>query len=189
MDIESIREAIAQYQDPWMGCDLITAKAVKKIEILDEIPSIEIVLGYPGVSQREAILATLAKLIQTISDIHQVNIKLDWKIEPHAVQPPLRGLDNVKNIIAIASGKGGVGKSTTAVNLALALHAEGARTGILDADIYGPNQPQMLGIHDHPEITEQKKIVPLENHGLQSMSIGYLVDTHQPMIWRCPLVF
>ena len=188
MDIESIREAIAQYQDPWMGCDLITAKAVKKIEILDEIPSIEIVLGYPGVSQREAILATLAKLIQTISDIHQVNIKLDWKIEPHAVQPPLRGLDNVKNIIAIASGKGGVGKSTTAVNLALALHAEGARTGILDADIYGPNQPQMLGIHDHQEITEQKKIVPLENHGLQSMSIGYLVDTHQPMIWRGPMV-
>lgn len=108
-------------------------------------------------------------------------------IEPRAVQPHLRGADNVKNVITIASGKGGVGKSTTAVNLALALKMQGARVGILDADIYGPNQPKMLDIAENPEITEEKKFIPLENYGIQSMSIGYLIDANQAMIWRGPM--
>jgi len=100
-----------------------------------------------------------------------------------------KGIPGVKNILAIASGKGGVGKSTTTVNLALALKLEGARVGILDADIYGPNQPTMLGLAGkHPETTADKRLLPLTNHGIQSMSIGYLIDPDAPMVWRGPMV-
>ena len=97
-------------------------------------------------------------------------------------------VDGVKNIIAVASGKGGVGKSTTAVNLALALAAEGARVGMLDADIYGPSQPTMLGISGQPESTDGKTMNPMMGHGLQTMSIGFLIDSDTPMVWRGPMV-
>lgn len=109
-------------------------------------------------------------------------------IQSHAVQPGLKPLPQVKNIIAIASAKGGVGKSTTAVNLALALKAEGARVGILDADIYGPSQPQMLGVQEAPEVNTEKGLIPVMAHGIQSISIGYLIDVNTPMVWRGPMV-
>jgi ATP-binding protein involved in chromosome partitioning len=110
------------------------------------------------------------------------------RIIAHAVQPGVQNKAGVKNVIAIASGKGGVGKSTVAVNLALALTAQGARVGILDADIYGPSQPQMLGIHQTPDIKTEAGLKPAVNYGVQSMSIGYLIDVNTPMIWRGPMV-
>ncbi|MET0980978.1 MAG: iron-sulfur cluster carrier protein ApbC, partial [Telluria sp.] len=120
--------------------------------------------------------------------VGNVSVAVQVKILSHAVQRGLKVMPNVKNIIAVASGKGGVGKSTTAVNLALALAAEGASVGILDADIYGPSQPTMLGINARPESLDGKTMEPLENHGVQVSSIGFMIDPDEPMVWRGPMV-
>src|SRR3546814_8618854 len=109
------------------------------------------------------------------------------RIPAHAVQPNLSPLPRVRNIIAIGSGKGGVGKSTTAVNLALALAAEGARVGVLDADVYGPSIPTMLGLSGRPDSPDGKSIEPMRAHGIEAMSIGLLVEQDTPMIWRGPM--
>ena len=119
---------------------------------------------------------------------YKITVEAEWKVESRAVQPGLKNIEAIKNIIAVASGKGGVGKSTTAVNLALALAAEGAKVGILDADIYGPNQPQMLGVTEQPQMIDQKTMEPITRHGIQSMSIGYLIDKSTPVVWRGPMV-
>lgn len=180
-----IKGSLKKYVDPFLDCDLITAKIPLKVSIKENQVELDLVLGYPFSSseQQEAISAHLKK------DFPEINftVKVTWKIEPRAVQPGIQSIDSIKNIIAIASGKGGVGKSTTAVNLALALAAEGASVGILDADIYGPNQPQMLGVDTSPEIN-QKIMSPIMRHGIQSMSIGYLVDKTTPIVWRGPMV-
>jgi ATP-binding protein involved in chromosome partitioning len=123
-----------------------------------------------------------------VDGVASAEVAVDWKVVAHSVQKSLTPIDNVKNIIAVASGKGGVGKSTTAVNLALALAEEGAKVGVLDADIYGPSQPRMLGVSGQPESKDGKTLEPMQNHGLQAMSIGFLVDEETPMIWRGPMV-
>lgn len=184
-DVERI---LSEYQDPYYGQDLISAKALNDITIDGQSISVAIELGFPAKGYQPELSQLLKdKLTQAFAGA-DVNVAVSSKVIPHKVQQTLKPLQEVKNIIAIASGKGGVGKSTTAVNLALALSLEGASVGILDADIYGPSQPRMLGVNKRPESADGKSIEPIVNHGLQAMSIGFMVDEESPMIWRGPMV-
>ena len=149
---------------------------------------LDVVLGYPAKTQHEIIRKQIADHLRALPGVGRVTVNISQKIIAHAVQRGVKLMPGVKNIIAVACGKGGVGKSTTAVNLALALAAEGAQVGVLDADIYGPSQPMMLGIAGRPESKDGKTLEPLEAHGLQAMSIGFLIDADTPMVWRGPMV-
>ncbi len=182
-----VEHLLGEFIDPNVGVDLITAKAVKKIDIDDHRIAVKIVLGYPAASVRAALAEAIKDKISASTGVADVHVELNSEILSHAVQRNLKPMAGVKNIVAVASGKGGVGKSTTAVNLSLALAAEGARVGILDADIYGPSQPTMLGLSGKPEV-DGKSILPKTAYGVQSMSIGYLIDEDTPMIWRGPMV-
>ncbi len=174
--------------DPNTGKDFVSGKAVKKISIAGSDVTVDVQLGYPARTQHESLRKLIAGDIAALSGIGRVTVNIAQKITSHAVQRGVKLVPGVKNIIAIASGKGGVGKSTTAVNLALALAAEGATVGVLDADIYGPSQPTMLGIAGRPESNDGKTLEPLEAYGLQAMSIGFLIDLDTPMVWRGPMV-
>ena len=151
--------------------------------------TVEISLGFPAARYQEKLIAELTPLFEKELGESSVKVKIGWRVTTHVVQANLKPLGQVKNVIAVASGKGGVGKSTTAVNLALALAREGAKTGILDADIYGPSLPQMLGLGgQRPGSTDGKTMQPLQAHGVSAMSIGFLIDQEQAMIWRGPMV-
>ena len=180
----TLKEAI----DPNTKKDFVTSKAVRNIKIDGNNVSLDIILGYPAKSVLADIKTLVTNKLKTIPGIGSVNVDVSFKIVSHSAQRGVKLIPNVKNIIAVASGKGGVGKSTTAVNLALALAAEGASVGILDADIYGPSQPTMLGISGRPESRDGKSLEPMEGHGLQAMSIGFLIDVETPMVWRGPMV-
>ncbi|QJD28964.1 iron-sulfur cluster carrier protein ApbC [Methylococcus geothermalis] len=182
-----VETALKNFIDPNLGVDWLAAKSVKKIDVNGDRVSLRIALGYPAASCRDELAQAAKAAIRTATGAAEVDIDIVSDIVSHAVQKGLKPMPGVRNIVAVASGKGGVGKSTTAVNLALALAAEGARVGILDADIHGPSQPLMLGVSGRPE-TEGRKIHPIVAHGLQSMSIGYLIDEDTPMIWRGPMV-
>lgn len=187
INVSIINEYLASYQLPDLGQDLVSAKAVKAVTLLDGIAQIEIELGYPCEKEKNAIKQGVENYLQKQLNI-QAQVNIAWKILEYKIASGVAAVPNVKNIIAVASGKGGVGKSTTAVNLALALQAEGASVAILDADIYGPSIPTMLGVNAKPESIDGKTIEPLMSYGLQFMSIGCLVDPDQPMIWRGPIV-
>jgi ATP-binding protein involved in chromosome partitioning len=174
--------------DPNTGKDFVSSKSARNIKIDGNDVSLDIVLGYPAKSVMADIQNIVAQALLGIEGIGRVAVNVSSKIVAHKAQQGVSLLPNVKNIIAVASGKGGVGKSTTSVNLALALAAEGASVGLLDADIYGPSQPQMLGISGRPESTDGKSMEPMEAHGIQAMSIGFLIDTDTPMVWRGPMV-
>src|SRR6266496_1838072 len=174
--------------DPNTGKDFVTGKAVRKIKIDGSDVAIDIQLGYPAKTQHEILKKLIADAIAAMPGMGRVSIEMTQKVTSHSVQRGVKLIPGVKNIIAVASGKGGVGKSTTAVNLALALAAEGAQVGVLDADIYGPSQPMMLGITGRPESKDGKTLEPLEAWGVQAMSIGFLIDTDTPMVWRGPMV-
>lgn len=185
---ESVTETLKSVVDPNTGKDFISTRSIRNISISGDEVRLEVVLGYPAKSQHDALRALLSSAVSTLPGVGRVMVDITSKIVAHAVQQGVKLLPGVKNIIAVASGKGGVGKSTTSVNLALSLAAEGARVGILDADIYGPSQPQMLGIGDQrPQSIDGKTMEPLEAHGLQVMSIGFLVDVETPMVWRGPM--
>jgi len=145
-------------------------------------------LGYPARSQVDPIRKAVVSAVRELDGVENVSANVYQKIVSHQVQRGVKTMPNVKNIIAVASGKGGVGKSTTAANLALALAAEGARVGMLDADIYGPSQPTMLGITGRPESQDGKSLEPMEGHGIQASSIGFMIDLDTPMVWRGPMV-
>ncbi len=183
-----IEEAIKGYTDPYLEKDLVSAKAVKDIKVDGDKAVVDVVLGFPAEGYKAELADKLKEKITAVEGINDATVNVSHKIEAHSTQKGVEPIKGVKNIIAVASGKGGVGKSTTSVNLALALAAEGATVGILDADIYGPSQPRMLGISQQPESKDGKTLEPLENHGIQSMSIGYLIDEETPMIWRGPMV-
>ena len=185
---QQIQAALKGVVDPNTGKDLIAARCAKNIKIDGANVALDIELGYPAKSQIEPIRKLVIDKLTTLPGIGNVSANVHSKIVPHTVQKGVKLVSGVKNIIAIASGKGGVGKSTTAVNLALALAAEGANVGILDADIYGPSQPQMLGIDGRPESLDGKKLEPMTAHGLQAMSVGFLIDPETPMVWRGPMV-
>jgi ATP-binding protein involved in chromosome partitioning len=174
--------------DPNTGKDFISSKSAKNIQINGNDISLDIVLGYPANSVLDDIKQLVTNNLKTLDGVGNINVNVGSRIAAHKVQQGVNLLPNVKNVIAVASGKGGVGKSTTSVNLALALAAEGATVGLLDADIYGPSQPQMLGLSGRPDSQDGKSIEPMEAHGIQAMSIGFLVDTDTPMVWRGPMV-
>jgi len=185
---QQVLEALKELTDPNTRKDYVASKSARNVQVEGENVSVDIVLGYPAKSQIDPIRKEIAEKLRSLPGVGSVNVNVSMKIVPHAVQRGVKLIPGVRNIIAVASGKGGVGKSTTAVNLALALAAEGATVGVLDADIYGPSQPMMLGITGRPTSKDDKNLEPMEGHGIQAMSIGFLIDTDSPMVWRGPMV-
>jgi len=183
----AVSDALKSVIDPNTGKDFVSTRQLKNLKVEGGDVSFDVELGYPAKSQIPALRKALIAAVRTLPGVENVSVNLATKVIPHAVQRGVQLLPTIKNIVAVASGKGGVGKSTTAVNLALALAAEGAKVGILDADVYGPSQPMMMGIEGRPESADGKTMEPLENYGVQVMSIGFLVDTDNPMIWRGPM--
>ncbi len=184
-DVENL---LKSFIDPNVETDLVSAKSVKKISIENADVKVVVELGYPAKSYLLEIQTAIEKKLQELSGVGNISVEVTVNIVSHAVQQSLKVLPNVKNIIAVASGKGGVGKSTTSVNLALALAAEGANVAILDADIYGPSIPKMLNLSGYPASEDGKTMLPKIAYGLQTISIGYLIEEDQPMIWRGPMV-
>jgi ATP-binding protein involved in chromosome partitioning len=185
---QQVQSVLSEITDLSTGKDYVKGKEARNIRIDGCNVALDIVLGYPAKSVIESIRKQVANKLATIPGIGSVNVDVSSKIVSHSVQRGVTLIPGVKNIIAVASGKGGVGKSATAVNLALALASEGASVGILDADIYGPSQPQMLGITGRPESLDGKNLEPMMAHGIQAMSIGLLIDADSPMVWRGPMV-
>ncbi len=183
-----IESALRAYRDPYLGQDLVAAKAVKDITIEGGRVGLQIEIGYPIRGLEAGLSAALTEAVANATGAADITVHITQKIVAHAVQKGTTALPNVKNIVAVASGKGGVGKSTVAVNLALALQAGGAQAAILDADIYGPSQPRMLGAHGKPETLDGKSFEPLVSYDVQAISIGNLIDEETPMIWRGPMV-
>jgi ATP-binding protein involved in chromosome partitioning len=182
-----LEQALESFVDPLIGAGLKSSGALRKLEIGGGRPKVEIELAFPAAGYKLGLAQRIKAAVKAAIGV-EPEVQISWKIASHAVQKNLQPLPNIRNIIAVASGKGGVGKSTVAANLALALQAEGARTGILDADIYGPSQPRMLGSSARPTSPDGKNMHPIVAHGLQAMSIGFLIDEEQPMIWRGPMV-
>jgi len=182
-----IEAALQSYVEPHLGKDLVTAKCVKDIRLEGGHVHVDLVLGFPAKGVFAALKQAVAEAVRTVPGVTDVTVKVATEIHARSAQRGTANVPGVKNIIAVSSGKGGVGKSTTAVNLALALAAEGARVAMLDADIYGPSQPRMLGLSGRPESRDGKKLTPLVNYGIQAMSAGFLIDEETPMIWRGPM--
>lgn len=186
--VKNVETVLRSIINPDSKIDLMSSGSIKNLSVSDNNIQLEVVLGYPAKSQFQAIQDLVIAALKKIADVKNIQVTVSSNIVAHTVQRGVKLLPGVKNIIAVASGKGGVGKSTTAANLALALSAEGARVGILDADIYGPSLPMMLGINGRPQTKEENTIEPMEGHGLQASSIGFLVDQDSPMVWRGPMV-
>jgi ATP-binding protein involved in chromosome partitioning len=185
---QQVEAALKEVIDPYLETDVVGAKAVKNVAIDGDKVAVDVVLGYPAKGWQGELAAKLKARVAAVAGVKDAAVNVSWKIASHGVQKGVSAIPGIKNIIAVASGKGGVGKSTVAVNLALALSAEGATVGILDADIYGPSQPRMLGVKMKPESKDGKSLEPVVSYHLQSMSIGYLIDEETPMIWRGPMV-
>jgi ATP-binding protein involved in chromosome partitioning len=183
-----VEAALKEVIDPYLEQDPVSSKCVKRIDVSDGKVEVDVVLGYPAKGWAAEYADKLKGRISALDGVADAVVNVSWKIVAHGVQKGVKPIEGVKNMIAVASGKGGVGKSTTAVNLALALSAEGATVGILDADIYGPSQPQMLGVHAKPESKDGRTMEPVSSYHLQAMSIGFLIDAETPMIWRGPMV-
>jgi ATP-binding protein involved in chromosome partitioning len=184
---EQLLSALAAVTDPNTDKDFVSTKQLKNIQVDGGSVSFDVELRYPAKSQIPQLRSALIAAAKSVAGIENVSVNITTKVVAHSVQRGVQLMPNVKNIIAVASGKGGVGKSTTAVNLALALAAEGAQVGLLDADIYGPSQPMMMGIDQRPESDDGQTMEPLENYGVQVMSIGFLVNQDEAMIWRGPM--
>jgi ATP-binding protein involved in chromosome partitioning len=184
---DQVLQALATVLDPHTGKDFVSTKQIKQLQINGGQVQFDLELGYPAKSQHAALAASLSAAASQVAGITEVDVHIHTKVVAHAAQRGVQLMPNVLNMVAVASGKGGVGKSTTAVNLALALAAEGARVGLLDADIYGPSQPMMMGLSGRPDTTDGKTMQPMRNHGVEVMSIGFLVNPDDAMIWRGPM--
>ena len=185
---EQVEDALKDVQDPGSGQDLVTSRALENVTVDGDAVQVMIRLGYPAKGIRDELAQAVETRLAQLDGGARIEVEVNWEIQAHSVQKNLKPMENIKNVLAVASGKGGVGKSTTAINLALALSEEGASVGVLDADIYGPSQPRMLGISGQPESQDGKSLEPMTSHGLQAMSIGFLIDEETPMIWRGPMV-
>lgn len=182
---QQAEQSLSQWIEPCLGCDLLSAGAVRELRVDGSQLHLSLALGFPAEGYRQALSRALKALLLAHTQATVVEVEIDWYVTPASITR--QSLPGVKHLIAVASGKGGVGKSTTAVNLALALAADGARVGMLDADLYGPSQPRLLGLSGLPE-TREGKLQPMLGHGLQCMSIGFLVDEEAPVIWRGPMI-
>lgn len=183
-----VRELAGAVADPHTGADLAAADAIRAVGIDADRVSVDILLGYPARSWQAVLAARVKAVLEADPGIAVATVSVSSRVRAHRVQDKLSPLPGVRNIIAVASGKGGVGKSTVAANLALALAAEGASAGVLDADIHGPSQVRMLGLQGKPESPDGRHIAPKIGHGLQAMSIGLMVGEDTPMVWRGPMV-
>src|SRR5512134_830579 len=185
---QDVQSALQEVVDPNTGKDLVATRAARNIKVTGNDVSVDVELAYPAKTQLEPMKKLVSQKLRALPGVGAVSVNVTSRIVSHAVQRGVKLVPGVKNIIAVASAKGGVGKSTTAVNLALGLAAEGASVGVLDADIYGPSQPMMLGITGRPESKDGKSLEPMMGHGLQAISIGFLIDVDTPMVWRGPMV-
>ena len=185
---DTIEGALSGIVDPHTGLDLVTGKSVNDCVVDNQNVSIDLVLGYPAKGWHPNLKQEVVDVVSKLENIQSVDVRIKTQVVSHEVQKGVTPLKNVRNVIAVASGKGGVGKSTVSANLALALSAEGAKTGVLDADIYGPSQPRMLGVGGRPESKDGKSLEPMNSYQVQVMSIGFLIEEDTPMIWRGPMV-
>ncbi|SVA55149.1 uncharacterized protein METZ01_LOCUS108003 [marine metagenome] len=185
---DTIEGALSGIVDPHTGLDLVTGKSVNDCVVDNQNVSIDLVLGYPAKGWHPKIKQEVVDVVSKLENVQSVDVRIKTQVVSHEVQKGVTPLKNVRNVIAVASGKGGVGKSTVSANLALALSAEGANTGVLDADIYGPSQPRMLGVGGRPESKDGKSLEPMNSYHVQVMSIGFLIEEDTPMIWRGPMV-
>jgi len=185
---EQVDTLLKDIQDKYLENDLVASNSVKDVEIKGDTVFVRIEQAYPSGSYREELADMIKAKLEADANISKAEITIEQKIAAHTVQKSLKRIEGIKNIIAVASGKGGVGKSTTSVNIALALAADGASVGMLDADIYGPSQPRMLGISGQPLSEDGKTLEPMSNYDIKAMSIGFLVEEDTPMIWRGPMV-
>ena len=184
----TIESALSEIVDPHTGLDLVTGKSVNDCVADNQNVSIDLVLGYPAKGWHPNLKQEVVDVVSKLENVQTVEVRIKTQVVSHEVQKGVTPLKNVRNVIAVASGKGGVGKSTVSANLALALSAEGGKVGVLDADIYGPSQPRMLGISGRPEIKGEENLDPMRGYQLQAMSIGFLIEEDTPMIWRGPMV-
>ncbi len=185
---EAVCQAVSTVTDEYLKTDYVSAHAVKNVVIDGRRVSVTIELGYPAKSRHEFIKNRVTAALKQIEGIGEIQVEVTTRVLTHAVRRGVRPLAGVKNIIAVSSGKGGVGKSTVTANLALSLRAEGARVGILDADIYGPSQPTLMGISEKPMSSDGEHVDPIEQYGVQLMSIGFMMDSVQPLAWRAPMI-
>ncbi len=183
----AVQAALQAINDPETGQPLAATKAFRNLRVDGGDVSVEVELGYPARSLHDTLQQQVVAALRAVPGVRNASVTVRSNVVSHAVQRGLKPLPDVRNIVAVASGKGGVGKSTTAANLALALAAEGARVGLLDADIYGPSQPMMMGISGRPQSSDGKTMQPMEHYGVEVMSIGFLVNQDDPMIWRGPM--
>jgi len=187
--VREARRVVENYVEPHLGMPLGDAKAVKSVRLEGGTAIVEVELGFPAGRYGPELAAALGRELAAHPATGATRVDVRWAVAAQAVQGGLQPLPGIRNVIAVASGKGGVGKSTTAVNLALGLALDGARVGLLDADIYGPSQPRMMGLQgERPASRDGKRLEPLEAHGVKVMSIGFLIEEEQPMVWRGPMV-
>ena len=185
---EAVTRRLATVIDPHTDSDLVDGKSVTEISVDGVDVKVRLTLGYAAKTWHRVLKEQVTSALADLDGLGDVAVDIDTDVVSHEVQKGVTPINGVRNIIAIASGKGGVGKSTVAVNLALALSSEGATVGILDADIYGPSQPRMLGVNQRPESVDGKSLEPLVSYQVQVMSIGFLIEEDSPMIWRGPMV-
>jgi ATP-binding protein involved in chromosome partitioning len=183
-----VRQALAAVQDPHTGSDIVSGGALRAVGIDGARVSVDVQLAYPAAGWQAALAAEVEGVLKALPEVESAVATVSFRVYAHQVQKELSPLPGVRNIVAVASGKGGVGKSTTAVNLALALRAEGASVGVLDADVYGPSLPLLTGTSGKPDSPDGQNFNPKRNHGLQIMSIGYMIEDDTPVIWRGPMV-
>ena len=182
------RQIFDEFQDPVLGPDLKSALGEPEISVENGGVTFALTLGFPSRRHGRRLARQLKRQLEADDAIDQAEVRTSTRVVPHQTQPNVERLRSVKNIIAVSSAKGGVGKSTVACNLALALVAEGASVGMLDADIYGPSQPRMLGVSGRPDSIDGHAIEPMKSYDIESISVGYLIDDDEPMIWRGPMV-
>ncbi|MDJ0718431.1 MAG: Mrp/NBP35 family ATP-binding protein, partial [Prochloraceae cyanobacterium] len=192
LDTKSVLEALRPVQDPELQKSLVELNMIRNVEVNNSKVSFTLMLTTPACPLKEFIVEDCQKAVKQLPGVEEVEVNVDAETPQQKSLPDRQGIKGVKNIVAVSSGKGGVGKSTVAVNVAVALALAGSKVGLLDADIYGPNAPTMLGLAETDIITQEGSngqiLEPAFNHGIKMVSMGFLIDPDQPVIWRGPML-